>query len=394
MIKVPAAFKELFDPYDFKIYYGGRNGGKSKTFAQALLILGSQNPLKILCVREYMATIKDSVKSDLDEMIQLMNLEDFYESIKTEIIGLNGTQFIFKGIKLDPIGIKSTSGVNICWVEEAHSVSQTSWDILIPTIREEGSEIWVSFNPDLDTDPVYKMFIIDGRPNTLLKKVTWRDNPFFSERARRDMEFDKKNDPQKYLHIWEGECKTISDAVVFKDKFEVQKFDTPDDEDLIFYHGLDFGFSIDPLAYLRCFIDHNNRKLYIDRAISGVGIEIEDHEDFILSCVPDAKEWVIKADSARPELIDYLNRKGFKIFSAKKGKDSIKEGIEFIKNYRIIIHESLQDVIKEFSTYSYKVDKHTGQILPILEDKNNHFIDALRYALEDIRRCDYKLIVP
>jgi len=275
-INVPSAFKGLFDDYRFKVFYGGRSGSKSLTFAQVLLLVAAQTPLKILCVREYMATIRDSVKSTLDTMIDMMELDTFYKSTDRSLVGINGSEFIFKGIKMDPMGIKSTEGVNICWAEEAQRISQQSWDILIPTIREEGSEVWISFNPYVASDPVYQMFITEGRPNSLVKKVTYADNPFLSKTALADMEYDRQHNPDKYMHVWEGNPLTISDAVVFRGKFKIDSFRAP--KDTVFYLGLDFGFSQDPLAFIRCYIDHTNRELFIDKAVSGVGVKLQYQE--------------------------------------------------------------------------------------------------------------------
>lgn len=383
MIEIPIAFRELFKPYRFKSFFGGRGGAKSYTFAQTLLIKAANEKHKILCTREYQTSIKNSVKSTLDTMIKKMNLEFFYKSGRDTIEGKNGSIFIFNGIKLNPMEIKSLDGVTICWAEESQRISQESMDILIPTIREENSEIWFSWNPYLKTDPVYKMFVTEGRPNSLIKKVSYLDNPFVSQTLLAEMEYDKKHNPEKYMHIWEGNPLTISEAVVFKDKFKIENFETP--KGVTFYLGLDLGFSVDPMAFIRCYIDHANRKIFIDKGLSAVGVEIEDTASFLTGVIKDCKSWMITADRSRPEIISHLRNKNFRIQGSKSGPGSVLEGVEFIKSYSVIIHESLKDVINEFSLYSYKVDKHTGNILPLLEDKNNHFIDALRYATEGLR---------
>jgi len=383
-VKIPEAFSELFIPKTYKVYYGGRDGAKSYTFAQALLLKGAEKKMKILCVREYMSSIKDSVKSTLDEMIDIMDMGYFYKSTNNSITGINGTEFIFAGIKLNVNNIKSTNNVDVCWVEEANTLSVLSWDILLPTIRKEGSEVWVSFNPYEVKDPVWQMWIKNKMPNSIVKKVTFRDNPFSSQKSKNDRAYDKKHDPDKYQHKWEGNPLTISDAVIFKNKFKIDRFEAP--KDSVFYLGLDLGFSVDPLAFLRCYLDNDKRLLYIDKAGSSTGVEIDDHPAFLESIIPDCKKWMITADSARPEIISYLKGKGFRVRASKKGAGSIIEGIEFIKNYTTIIHESLKGVIHEFSTYQYKVDRMSGEITPLVEDKNNHYIDALRYATEKLRR--------
>ena len=383
-IQIPEAFSELFTPMTYKVYYGGRDGAKSYTFAEVLLIKAAEKKMKILCVREYMSSIKDSVKSTLDEMIEYMDMGYFYKSTQNSIVGINGTEFIFAGIKLNVNNIKSTNNVDIAWVEEANTLSVLSWDILLPTIRKEGSEVWVSFNPYQVKDPVWQMWIENEMPNSIVRKVTYRDNPFSSQKSKNDRAYDRKHDPDKYQHKWEGNPLTISDAVIFKNKFEIDRFEAP--EDAVFYLGLDLGFSVDPLAFIRCYIDHDNRKLYIDKAGSSTGVDIDDTPAFLESIIPDCKKWMITADNARPEIISYLKKKGFRVRASKKGAGSIIEGIEYIKNYTTIIHESLKGVIHEFSTHQYKVDRMSGEITPTIEDKNNHYIDALRYSTEKLRR--------
>lgn len=383
-IKIPKKFKFLFRPLRYKISYGGRGAAKSESYAIALLLAGIQNKERILCCREFQASIKDSVKSLLDRKIDEMNLSSFYSSIRDSIRGRNGTEFIFAGIKQNASKIKSTDNVTKCWVEEGQTISQDSLDILIPTIRAENSEIWVSMNTGTEDDPMYSYFIKNEVPDSVVKKVNYYDNPFFPEVLRREMEYCKQHDYDKYLHVWEGECVSITDACVFKNKYKIDRFEAP--KDTTFYLGLDLGFSVDPLAFIRCYIDHDKRMLFIDKGKSAVGVEIDDTPAFLNGVIPDCKNWMITVDSARPEIISHLRRHGFRVRPSKKGAGSVVEGVEYLKNFTIIIHESLKSVIHEFMTYSYKIDKHTNDILPILEDKNDHFIDALRYATEALRR--------
>ena len=383
-VQIPAAFEFLFSPSRYKVPYGGRGAAKSWSIATALLIEGTQKKHIILCTREFQVSIKDSVKSLLDKKIKDLKLDYFYTSTRDQIIGINGTQIIFAGLKANISNIKSLEGVTIVWIEEGQTISQASLDVLIPTIRETDSEIWISFNTGLEKDPVYKMFIKEGKPDSVVRKINYDENPFFPDVLRKEMKYDKEHDTDKYNHIWLGNPLTISDAVIFKGKFKIDRFEAP--ENATFYLGLDLGFSTDPLAFIRCYIDNDNRKLFIDKAKGGIGIEIDDTAAFLEGTIPDSKKWMITADSARPEIISYLHRHGFRIRKSRKGKDSVVEGIEFIKNYTTIIHESLKSVIHEFNSYSYKVDKLTGDILPLVEDKNNHFIDALRYATERLRR--------
>ena len=345
-IQIPKIFEFLFTPCRYKIAYGGRGAGKSHSFITALAILGTQESCKILCCREYQASIKDSVKSLLDLKIKELGLESFYTSTRDEVIGKNGTQFIFAGLKSNASKIKSLEGVKYCFVEEGQTISQESMDILIPTIRTKDSEIWIGFNTLYETDPVYKMFVTEGRPNSIIKKVNYYDNPFFPEVLRKEMEFDRYTNPDKYSNVWLGEILRISEASVFKGKIKIESFNTPDD--VTFYQGLDPGFSQDYLAYIRCWIDEETNNLYIDKAARKIQLEIDDTPDFLLQVAPDCKDWMITCDSARPELVSYLRNRNFYIQSAKKGAGSVLEGVSFLQNYTIVIHERLKDVVQEF----------------------------------------------
>jgi len=363
----------------FKGAYGGRGSAKSWSYADLLLKLGTRSALKILCGREYQKSIKDSVKALLDATIQRRELNKFYRSLNSEITGVNGTQFIFMGLRHDPDGIKSLEGVDIAWIEEAHTTSQESLNILIPTIRKEGSELWFSYNRKLVDEPVHKLA---ERENADFRKINYPQNPFFPEVLRKEMEYDKARDYDKYLHIWEGEPQQLSDAMVFKGKYTVQCFETPATAQ--FYFGADWGFSVDPNTLVRCFIV--GRKLFIDQEAYGVGVEIDD-TPALFDTVDGSRKWKITADSARPETISYMKRHGFRMEGAKKGKDSVIEGVKFLQGYDIVCHERCKHVAYELGRYSYKTDRLTGDVIPELEDKDNHFIDALRYALEGVRRA-------
>jgi phage terminase large subunit len=387
MIKpsIPVAFKYLNRPMRFKGAYGGRDSGKSWSFADLLLALGMRSSLLILCGREYQKTIKDSVKALLDNTIRRRNLESFYSSINNEVNGKNGTKFIFMGLRHDPDGIKSIEGVDIAWIEEAHTTSQTSLDILIPTIRKKGSELWFSYNRKLVDEPVHKL---STRPNAIFRHINYDQNPFFNQTELvEEMEYDKAHDYDKYLHIWEGEPQQLSDAMVFKGKYSVQCFETPPGAQ--FYFGADWGFSTDPTTLVRCYID--GRRLFIDQEAYGIHVEIED-TPALFDTVDDSRKWKITADSARPETISYMKKSrdgkpGFRMEGAKKGKDSVIEGVKFLQGYDIVCHERCKHVAYELGRYSYKTDRLTGDVIPELEDKDNHFIDALRYALEGVRRA-------
>lgn len=215
-IIIPSAFKELFQPKRYKAYYGGRGSSKSHSVARALLILGAQDKRRIVCAREIQKSIKDSVHKLLSDIIRENPVfKQFYQILETEIRGRNGTEIIFRGLKHNTRDLKSLEGCDYCWIEEAESVSDNSYEILIPTIRKPGSEIWATFNVKNVTDPTYRRFITEADENVYHKKVSWRDNPFFPEVLKMEMEKLKTVDFDAYLHIWEGEPDTRRSGAVF-----------------------------------------------------------------------------------------------------------------------------------------------------------------------------------
>lgn len=380
-VELPEAFEELFTPARYKAFWGGRGGAKSRSFGRALLVQSLAQPLRILCAREVQKSIKDSVKRLLDDDIERMGLGHFFESTETEIRSRIGGLFIFAGLKANVETVKSTEGVDICWCEEANTLSQHSVDVLIPTIRKDGSELWFSWNPDKETDPVDRMF--RGKnppPDAIIRKVTFEDNPWFPDVLKREMEWDRRRDPEKYAHIWLGDYQRHSEARVFKN-WRVDTYDVP--KDARPYYGADWGFAIDPSVLVRCWIV--GRTLYIDQEAYEVGCPI-DKTPALFDKVEGARRWPVTADSSRPDTIDYMRTHGYPhIQAAKKGPGSLEDGVEFLKSFDIIVHPNCRHVIDELTTYSYKVDKLTGEVLPVLDDKKNHTIDSVRYAAEQVR---------
>lgn len=386
-IKFPGKFEPLFKPSRYKDFHGGRGSGKSVNVARALVLQAYENKKRILCCREIQNTIRDSVHKLIADQIEIMGLSPWFEVTQSAIRGLNGSEFIFKGLRFDPQGIKSTEGIDLCWIEEAQTVSENSWSILIPTIRKEGSEIWLTWNPLEETSPTYQRFIESPPPDCISVEVNYYDNPYFPDVLRQEMEWLKQKDFAAYEHVWLGKPLTITDAVIFKGHYTVESF--PDDlwkkADRLFY-GADFGFANDPSTLVRCFILDN--KLYIDYEAYGVGIEINELPSFYDS-VPDSRKWQIWGDSARPETISYLKKQaGFRIDSADKWQGSIEDGIAYLKSFdKIVIHSRCRHMAEEARLYRYKTDKQTNEILPVIEDSNNHLWDALRYSLNGyIRR--------
>lgn len=374
----------------YYVYFGGRAGRKSWEFAQALIMFAFYNPKSlILCAREIQNSISDSVLRLLSKTIERMQVSYFFDIQRTRIIGRNGSEFAFKGLNSETIdSLKSFEGADICWVEEAHSVSEKSWSVLIPTIRKPGSRFFISFNPDLSTDPVYHRFIINRPDRTIVQKVNYLQNPDCPSEAIEEAEYLKRVDYESYAHIWLGEVREHSDAQIFKDKYRIESFEV----DETFGHplfGADWGFANDPNTLVKVYIkDH---KLYIRHELYKVGCEIKDTPAFF-DRMPEIRDYTIRADSARPELIDYMKGEWFNIIRADKWPGCVIDRISFIRSFEeIIIHPDCVHTAEEFRLYSYKVDKRTGDILPDVVSLNDHIIDAIGYALTPlIKHNDYE----
>jgi phage terminase large subunit len=382
-INFPSWAKPLFKPCRYKVLYGGRGSGKSYAVADALLIQGYANKIKVLCGREFQNSMAESVHSLLKGRIEQLGLAGFYIVQRDSITGANGTEFIFKGVRHNVESIKSIFGITHLWLEEASTISDQSWQVLKPTIREPGSEIWITLNPAYKSDAVYRELIDQEAPEgSYVKRVNWDMNKHFPKELDDERKRMQRNDPALYAHIWEGECIEHTDAQVFNGKWRIDEFDHTAEAP---YYGLDFGFSQDDTAAVRCFIRQNT--LYVSHEAFKIGLDIDITGEFIERHIPDIRKHIIRADSARPETISFMQRQGYQVQAVKKGKGSVDDGIAFIRSFdEVVIHPRCKRLIEEFRLYSYKVDQRSGDILPIIVDKYNHGIDALRYALEPLMR--------
>jgi phage terminase large subunit len=376
-LKVANVYKPLWKNAKRRNYiYGGRGSGKSHDVAEYCLFRAYQSKIKVLCTRELQNSIADSVYSLLKNKITDMHLDFFFTVYKDRIVGNNGSEFIFKGIHNNVSEIKSMENISIAWLEESQSLSRESIDVIVPTIRAPGSILIFTFNPYKDNDPIY-MEMKNATEDDLVIKANYSDNPWFPEELRMEMERDKKNDYQKYLWVWEGECLGLSDAQIFRGKYVVENFETPKNAD--FHFGADWGFANDPTTLVRSFIVGND--LYIDMCAGKVGCDLEDTPS-LFNEVQGSSIYPIYADSARPETISFMRSKHYNVIAAEKWNGSVEDGIQYLRSFSCIhIHERCKAVAEEFDLYQYKVDRQTGEVLRIPVDKFNHYIDAIRYSL-------------
>jgi phage terminase large subunit len=390
-VDLPEYAAGLFEPKRYKVLYGGRGAARSWSVARALLIKAAETPLRVGCFREFQKSIKDSVHRLLTDQIDLLGLPGF-EITDHEIRHENGSLFLFEGLRHNVTKIKSLEGIDIAWVEEAERVSKASWDVLIPTIRKAGSEIWVNFNPDLEDDPTFVRFVKHPPPNAWVLKVSSADNPWFPAELATERAYLYAVDPDAAAHVWGGECRRSSAAQLLHGKWIVEEFEPEPTWDGP-YHGADFGFAQDPNTLVRCWIAPGTiaeeHRPADDRARGVQGRPGHRRHPRALEARGARVRAVRHPRRLRaPETISYLARHGFpQITGVEKWSGSVEDGIAHLRQYeKIVIHPRCTHAADEARHYSYKVDQRTGDILPEIVDKHNHVWDAVRYALAPLIR--------
>lgn len=383
-IKVPEVFMPLEGPHRYIGAHGGRCSGKSHYFGERWLRENVAERLDVVCLRETLKSLEFSVKKLLESKISTFNAGAYFEVQDRRILSVHGGVTIFEGMQNHTAeSIKSLEGFDRAWFEEAQNASDKSLTLLRPTIRKPGSQLWFGWNPDLETDPID--LLLRGPelpPDASVIQANYMDNPWMSDEMRAEMEYDKRRDPDKYAHVWLGNYRRNSEARVFKN-WRVEEFEV--DPAWTLRQGADWGFSVDPSVLVQCAIV--GRTLYISHEAYRVGCEI-DFLPELFRTVPEAERWPTTADSARPETISYMQRHGFpKMLAAIKGAKSLEEGVEFMRTFDIVVHPRCTHTIEELTLYSYEIDSLTSQVLPKLADRDNHVIDAVRYACEGARRA-------
>lgn len=368
--------------------YGGRGSAKTRTFAKMTAVVAYQRAMHgesgvILCGREFMNSLEDSSLEEIKQAIQSeVWLADFFEVGEKYVRTKCGrVSYIFAGLRHNLDSIKSKARILLAWIDEAESVSETAWRKLLPTVRESGSEIWLTWNPEKKGSATDLRFRQYQDESMAIVEMNYSDNPWFPDVLEQERLRDKSRlDDATYRWIWEGDYLEQSEAQIFRDKFQELEF-KPNGDFSGPYFGLDFGFAKDPTAGVKCWIF--NGDLYIEYEAGKVGLELDDTAQYLVDRLPDVQTHMMRADSARPESISYLKRNGLpRINGVKKWQGSVEDGIAHIKSYgKVYIHPRCRQTLNEFRLYSYKVDRLSGDILPVVVDEHNHYIDALRYAL-------------
>lgn len=389
----PKLIKVFSGNYRYRGAYGGRGSAKTRSFALMTAVRGYMASMAgqsgvILCGREFMNSLSDSSMEEVKQAIRSVDwLSGFYdigeEYIRSKDRKVN---YVFSGLRNNLDSIKSKARILIAWVDEAESVSENAWRKLIPTVREEWSEVWVTWNPEKRGSATDVRFRNVNDSDMCVVEMNYSDNPWFPSTLDKERQRDRERlSPEVYSWIWEGAYLESTEASVFKGKFEVKTFEVAKGWNGP-YQGLDFGFAQDPTAAVRAYI--HDGFLYVRNEAVKTGLEIDDTSAFINQKIEKWSDYASRADNARPESISYLKRHGMhQVKPCVKGKGSVEDGIAFIKSFKkVVIHPVCKATINEFKNYRYKTDRLSGDVLPDLVDAENHCIDALRYALEPIMK--------
>jgi len=391
-VEFPEKLKFLFDLARYKIAYGGRGGAKSWGFARALLIMAAQNKLRILCTREVQKSIKDSVHKLLSDQIQLMGLGGYFDILETQIRGRNGSEFAFAGLATNTVeSIKSFEGCDIVWVEEAQYVKKRSWDILIPTIRKDNSEIWISFNPDLETDDTFERFITHTPPSAVVSFISYKDNPWFTDVMEQERLHCQATDPDNYLNIWEGNCRPAAEGAIYYREIAAMEQEgricaVPYDPMLKVHQVWDLGWNdstvvgleqkhLSEIRVIECIQDSH-------RTLGDYSAELKDKRynwgKVFLPHDGYSKEFKTGKSSA-----EILRKLGWDVPTrAGITELSIEEGIKNVRMVfpRMYFNKPLtEDLVESCKRYRRRINKQTNTADSPLHDEYSHAADMLRY---------------
>jgi len=391
-VKLPRKLRDAFAPprgsVQYRLLHGGRGSGKSYGAAKMAAIWGYVDPIRVLCTREFQASIKESFHAELKAAIASEPwLEAHYDVGVDYLRGKNGTEFVFRGLRHSVGSIKSLAKIDLTIVEEAEDVPEQSWLALEATVfRQPKSELWAIWNPRLDGSPVDKRFRKAPPSNAIVTEVNWSDNPFFPHGLDQLRQREQTRlDPATYAHVWEGAYLENSDAQVFAGKIKVEAFEPTGDWHGPYFGG-DFGFSQDPTAAVEIWIAGDD--LYIRREAFKTGLELDDTSAFVIGAIPAFASAVSRWDNSRPESISHIKRHGLpRAQSVDKWPGSVEDGIAYLRSFRrIVIHPDCTNMQREARLYSYKIDRNTGDITTAIVDAHNHGWDAVRYAVAPMIR--------
>jgi phage terminase large subunit len=394
----PSKAQVLFNPPKtrYRVLYGGRGGAKSWAVARALLIKAAKTPLRILCAREFQTSIRDSVHKLLCDQIVALEMTSFYDITQNALRGKNGSEFAFVGLKNNIANVKSYEGIDICWVEEAQTVSRNSWNILIPTIRKESSEIWITFNPELETDETYQRFVAKPPADAVVQKINWSDNPWFPETLRSEKDSLKARDEEAYNQVWEGLCRQTVDGAIFgaemaKAETENRIMKVPYDPTKPVHAVCDLGWADATAWWFIQFIGMETRLIrYFEDTQRTMTSYLADLQSFgyvydTIWLPHDAQNKTLAA--AGRSIEDIVRSAGFKtrVLERVPVVDSINAARTIFPNC-YFDRENTADGLNCLRHYRYEVDPDTGQFSRNpLHDRYSHGADAFRYIALMVR---------
>lgn len=401
--ELPKLTQNFARPARTRVFKGGRGSGKTRGLAKRSAIriyqlaeLGVTGVF--LASREHLNSLDESSMEEIKAAIASEPfLADYFDVGEKYIRTKNRRiSYAFAGLRHNLDSIKSKARIVGNWTDEAENVSEAAWRKLVNTLREEGEvagvswhvENWISFNPESPESATHKRFVANPADDCIVTEVNWTDNPWFPGVLNKQRLEDQRLRPETYDHVWGGEFLTLTEAQVFAGKFVVEEFEPQPHWDGP-YQGLDFGFAQDPTAAVRLYI--GDGRLWVRREAGKTKLELDDTTKYISGRIPGFARHKTRADSARPESISYLRRHGMPLIEgASKWQGSVEDGVEFIKSFEgVTIHPDCPQTAREFRLYSFKVDRLTGDILPVIVDANNHFIDGTRYALSPMIKQGY-----
>lgn len=381
IINIPIEYKRLFDK-DWReaAIYGGRYSLKSHTVARYLLIRARMEKIRIGCFREFQNSISESSHQLLKDLITKYELDDFQVTDKAIINTVTGSDFLFKGLWNNEQSIKSLEGIDIAWVEEAQTITTESIDVLTPTVRKPNSQIIYTYNRLTESDPVHTRLVIEGRPNTLIINVNYDiaiKYGMMPEVIRLEMEDDKAHRPGLYKTKWLGEPTGLENKI-YKDWQLIEEIPI---EARLERRGLDFGYSNDPTAIVDIY--YYNGAYIIDEVCYRKGLSNKQIADILKD-----KDVLVVADSAEPKSIDEILGYGINIIPCSKGKDSVRQGIQYVQQQKILVTNRSKNVWKEYLNFMWKIDKN-GISINEPEHTYKHSMDAISYGMDSLKPRNY-----
>ena len=390
-IRLPRVFKPLFDSrLRYTVLFGGRGGGKSTAVATWSLWEGRRNTHKFLCAREFQNSIADSVYALLRETAFMHGVANEFDWTDAQVRHRGtGSVWIFRGLARNEDSIRSVQGVTACWVEEAHSVSRRSWQVLKPTIRREGSRIVCVLNPKLEDDAVYADLVASDEyaPLTTRIPVNWRDNPYITQTLLDEKDAAEKGDPDWFANEWEGRLLKHSTAQVFKPgEWEMREREVPPVAEPLY--GLDVGMTSSPSAAIACWhwMEGDQHHVHVASECYGMGLTQVNMETWLESVYVGGDRSVM-CDHQLLTTGDLRSEGGWRVMHAHKFAGSVRQGVRWMKGCFVTVSPKCPNMAREMDGYSYKVDARTEEVLDEFAlRQSDHAVDALRYALEPAMR--------